>query len=108
MIGGIIVLGNNSARVLFRAIGPSLALVGVPNSLADTTLELHDANGNAIAFNDDWQTDQQAEIIATGLPPSNNLESAIVINLPPAAYTAIVRGFSNLTGVALVEAYQLQ
>jgi hypothetical protein len=108
MIGGTIIIGSNQARVLLRAIGPSLANVGVPNALSDTTLELHDSNGAVIAFNDDWRMNQEAEIIATGIPPTNDLESAIVLNLAPAAYTAIVRGYSNFTGVALVEAYQLQ
>ena len=108
MIGGTIILGSAPARVLFRAIGPSLINVGIQNALTDTTLELRDGNGTLIAFNDDWRTDQEAEIIATGIPPTNNLESAIVINLTPAPYTAIVRGYQDLTGVALVEAYQLQ
>jgi hypothetical protein len=108
MIGGTIIIGSNQARVLLRAIGPSLQNAGVPNALSNPTLELHDGNGALIAFNDDWRQDQEAEIIATGLPPTNNLESAIVRNLAPAAYTAIVRGYNNLTGVALVEAYQLQ
>ena len=60
MIGGTIILGSAPANVLFRAIGPSLANVGVPNALSDTTLELRDGNGTLIAFNDDWRTDQQA------------------------------------------------
>jgi hypothetical protein len=111
MIGGTIIIGSDPARVLLRAIGPSLANAGVPNALSDTTLELRDGNGGLIAFNDDWRTGgQQAEIIATGIPPTNDLESAIVVTLPAnnSAYTAIVRGYNNFTGVALVEAYQLQ
>jgi hypothetical protein len=108
MIGGTIIIGSAQARVLIRAIGPSLANAGIPNALSDTTLELRDGNGAMIAFNDDWRMDQEAEIIATGIPPTNDLESAIVQNLTPAPYTAIVRGYNNLTGVALVEAYQLQ
>ena len=113
MIGGTIILGSAPARVLIRAIGPSLAYVGVPNALTDTTLELHDSNGTQIAFNDDWRfrpdgSSQEAEIIATGIPPTNFLESALVRDLAPGAYTAIVRGYQGLTGVALVEAYQLQ
>ena len=84
MIGGTIIVGSNQARVLLRAIGPSLADAGVPNALSDPTLELHDSNGALIAFNDDWRTDQEAEIIATGIPPTNDLESAIVRNLAPA------------------------
>ena len=108
MIGGFI-LGNGSAnaRVLIRAIGPSLTAFGVPNALADPTLELHNNNGAIIAANDDWRDTQQAEIEATGIPPSDDRESAIVGTLAPGAYTAIVRGKNNTTGVALVEAYQL-
>jgi plastocyanin len=108
MIGGIIVIGGTPATVLLRAIGPSLTNGGVPNALQDPTLELHDSNGTLIAFNDDWRSDQQTEIIATGIPPTNDLESAILRSLSPGNYTAIVQGYLNLTGVALVEAYQLQ
>jgi hypothetical protein len=108
MIGGFI-LGNGSAnaRILIRAIGPSLTAFGVPNALADPTLELHNNNGDIIAANDNWRDTQQAEIEATGLPPSDNREAAIVQNFAPGAYTAIVRGKNNTTGVALVEAYRV-
>jgi hypothetical protein len=75
--------------------------------LADPTLELHDGNGGLLASNDNWRSDNEAEIIATTLPPSNDLESAIVATLPPSNYTAIVRGVNNGTGVALVEVYAL-
>ena len=79
----------------------------VPGALADPTLELHDVNGALIVANDNWRSDQEAEIIATGLPPSSDLESAIVRNLTPGNYTAIVRGVNSATGIALVEAYGL-
>jgi hypothetical protein len=106
MIAGTIVLGPASQRVLVRAIGPSLPVDG---KLADPTLELRDGNGALIRANDNWRSDQEAEVIATGIPPSDNLESAIVETLPGngAAYTAIVRGVNNTTGVALVEVYGL-
>jgi len=104
LIGGLIVLGQDPLRVIVRAIGPSLPLPGV---LGNPTLELHDGNGALIASNDNWRTDQEAEIIATGIPPSNDLESAIVRNLAPGNYTAIVRGVNNTTGIAVVEAYGL-
>jgi hypothetical protein len=104
MIGGLIVLGQDPLRVIVRAIGPSLPVSG---ALADPTLELHDGNGVLLASNDNWRSDQEAEIIATTVPPSNDLESAIVRSLPPGNYTAIVRGVNNSTGVALVEAYGL-
>jgi len=106
LIGGLIVLGQDPLRVIVRAIGPSLPLAG---ALANPTLDLHDGNGALIASNNDWRDDpgQEAEIIATGIPPSNDLESAIVRNLAPGAYTAIVRGVNNTTGIAVVEAYGL-
>jgi hypothetical protein len=104
MIGGLIVLGQNPLRVIVRAIGPSLP---VPGALSDPTMELHDGNGALIASNDNWRSDQETEIIATGIPPSNDLESAIVRDLAPGNYTAIVRGMNSATGVALVEAYSL-
>jgi len=107
MIGGTIIVGIPRARVLLRAIGPSLTNFGVSNALGDPSLELYDSNGSLIAANHDWRDDQEAEIIATGIAPSNNLESAIVRDLFPGNYTAIVRGANNATGVALVEAYEL-
>ncbi len=107
MIGGFIVTGNESQRVLVRAIGPSLVSAGVSNPLSDPTLELHDGNGTIIGMNDNWQSDQEAEIIATTVPPTNPLESAIVQTLAPGNYTAIVRGVGTATGTALVEVYAL-
>jgi hypothetical protein len=104
LIGGMIVLGQNSLRVIVRAIGPSLTVVG---ALGDPTMELRDGNGALLAANDNWRSDQEAEIIATTIPPSNDLESAIVRNLAPGNYTAIVRGVNSTTGVAVVEAYGL-
>lgn len=105
LIGGLILAGQEPRRVIVRAIGPSLT---VPGALADPTLELRDANGGLLASNDNWRTSQEAEIIATTIPPSHDLESAVVQTLPPANYTAIVRGQNAATGVALVEAYALQ
>jgi hypothetical protein len=104
LIGGMIVLGENSLRVIVRAIGPSLS---VPGALGDPALELRDGNGGLIAANDNWRSDQEAEIIATTIPPSNDLESAIVENLAPGNYTAIVRGVKGTVGVGVVEAYDL-
>lgn len=103
MIGGFIVL-RAPQKVIIRAMGPSLALAG---KLANPTLELHNAQGAILSANDNWRTTQQAEIMATGIPPANNLESAIVRTLPPGGYTAIVRGANGTTGQALVEIYAL-
>ncbi len=107
LIGGFIA-GNGLTKVLIRAIGPSLANFGITNPLLDPTLELHDNSGTTIATNDDWQTTQESEIIATGIPPTDPRESAIVSTLPPGAYTAVVRGKNNATGIAVVEIYNLQ
>ena len=104
MIGGFILLGTDAQQVLVRAIGPSLP---VPGALADPTLELHDKDGAIIMSNDDWRSDQEADIIATTIPPTDDAESAILATLTPDAYTAIVRGKNNTTGVALVEVYNL-
>jgi len=104
MIGGFIVLGTEPASSIIRAIGPSLPLA---ETLADPTLELHDSNGAIISSNDNWKDTQEAEIEAAGLAPTDDFESAIAATLMPGAYTAVVRGNSNTTGLALVEAYQL-
>ena len=106
MIGGFIVGGGEATDVLARAIGPSLAntLTGV---LLDPILELYDSNGVQIASNDNWRSDQQSEIAATGIPPTDNRESAVLALLEPGPYTAIVRGKDSTTGIALVETYNL-
>jgi sugar lactone lactonase YvrE len=107
MIAGVIVGGSGSQEVIVRALGPTLSNFGVANALADPTLELRDINGNLIQSNDNWRSTQQAEIIATGLQPSYDAESAIVATLAPSNYTMIVRGVNSTTGVALVEVYRL-
>ena len=106
-IGGFIVTGSTPKHVLIRGIGPSLTGSGVPNVLADPVIELHGTGAFATITNDNWRQTQEAEIQATGIPPTNDLESAIVATLAPGAYTAIVRGNGNTSGVALVEVYDL-
>jgi len=107
LIGGFIITGTESKKVIVRAIGPSLAQFGVGSVLADPTLELHDQTGALLASNDNWGDSQRAEIEATGIPPVNELESAIVRTLAPGAYTAVARGKDGGTGTALVEVYDL-
>ena len=106
-IGGFIITGTAPKQVLLRAIGPSLTQFGVPNVLADPTLDLRGSNGALILANDNWKDTQQAAITATGLAPTNDLESAILVTLAPGAYTAVMKGNSNTTGVGLVEVYDL-
>jgi hypothetical protein len=112
-IGGFIITGSVPKHILLRAIGPSLTQLGVPDVLADPALELHGLGGFVTITNDNWRDDpvQEAAIIATGIPPTNNLEAAIDVALNPGSYTAIVKGnensSSNRSGVALVEVYDL-
>jgi uncharacterized repeat protein (TIGR03803 family) len=104
LIGGFIITGTQPKEVIVRAIGPSLGAFGVAGALADPVLELHKSDGTVIT-NDNWKDTQEADIVATGLAPSNDFESAIVATLDPGFYTAIVTGSNNTIGVALVEAY---
>lgn len=107
VIGGFIITGNAPRQTIIRALGPSLAASGVTGALADPTLELRAADGSLILANNNWRDTQQSEIQATGIPPPNDLESAIVATLPPGRYTVIVRGINQGTGVALLEIYDL-
>lgn len=108
-IGGFIISGTGSKNVLLRALGPSLTQFGVPNALPDPILELHGPGGFATIVDNNWGDDlaQQALILATGLAPTNSLDSAIYATLNPGAYTAVVKGNNNATGVALIEVYDL-
>jgi len=108
LISGFIVGDVDSATVVVRAIGPSLASYGVSGVLSDPTLTIYDSTGSAIASNDNWQDDPNASLVQkNGLTPSNALESALVLHLPAGAYTAIVRGANGGTGIGLAEVYTL-
>jgi hypothetical protein len=112
MIGGFIVQGTGTKREIVRAIGPELTQYGITNALADPRLELYNGTGTLIASNDNWQTtiiggiitsNQVSDIQNSGHAPTAASESAIIVDLPPGNYTAIVRGVNNAIGVALVE-----
>jgi hypothetical protein len=108
LIAGFI-LGNNTGgtRIVVRGIGGSLSVFGVPNPLANPTLELRDNNAAILASNDNWQSDlaQATELTAAGLAPTNPNESGIAITLGPGQYTALLTGVGNTTGVGVVEVY---
>ena len=111
MIGGFIIgpVDRSNPRLVVRAMGPSLGSSGVQNPLQNPTLELHDASGTTVNANDDWPTDPNSSfVVANGLAPNDTRESAIFTSLTPGAYTAIVRGVGNTTGIGLVEVYNLQ
>lgn len=104
LIGGFVVSGART-QVLIRAVGPSLANAGVSGVLDDPTVALHRGQAQ-LAFNDDWGDGDAARIGATGFPPQHPRESAILVELDPGLYTAIVRGYAGGTGVGLVEIFQ--
>jgi hypothetical protein len=106
LIGGFIIRGSGTLRVLIRAIGPSMA-DRVDGTLADPVVKLYDEHGTMLAENDNWRSHQEAEIRATTIPPSEDAESAILRDLPAAPYTAIVSGVNGTQGLALVEIYDL-
>ena len=107
MIGGFILGGEDgNAKVVVRALGPSLTAFGVSGALADPILELHDGSGALVQSNDNWKDTQQTEIEATGLQPTNDMESAVFEMLAPGAYTAVVAGKGDVIGVGLVEVYR--
>ena len=109
LIGGFIVGGDTGcSKVVVRALGPSLALLGVGNALPDPALELHDSNGAIVAANDSWQEAQSIDLQAANLAPSDPREAAIMDWLTPGSYTAIVRSSTSQTGVGLVESYVVQ
>jgi len=105
LIGGFIITGSDAKQVIIRGIGPSLSGI-INGTLPNPRLELFQGN-TPLQSNDDWKTDQQSAIEATGIPPSHDLEAAIVRTLSPGAYTAILRGDGNSTGIGVVEAYDL-
>lgn len=110
LIDGLILRGGTPKRVLFRALGPSVKVNGapVPGSLQDPTLELHDGNGALLGSNDNWkEAPNSAEIQATGLAPSDDHESAILMTLAPGNYTTVMGGVNRTTGIGLAEAYKL-
>ena len=116
LIGGFIVQGTQPKRVIIRALGPELTKYGIPNVLVNPTLELYDRTGALIASNNNWPTtiiggiitsNQVHEIQTSGYAPTDLFESAIIADLPAGHYTAIVRGVNNMTGVGLVEVYDL-
>jgi hypothetical protein len=105
LIAGTIVLGDTTRKVIVRAIGPSLSIAG---KLENPLLELRDSNGALLEANDNWlDSPNKQAILASTIPPSSDLESAIVRTLAPGNYTAIVRGVNDTTGLALVEVYAL-
>ena len=106
MIGGFIILGDKAKKVIIRGLGPSLAQAGVTGAMADPTLELHDSRGILIGSNDNW-TSNRSEVEATGVPPTNNREAAIVKTLQPGNYTCVLQSKTGAPGVALFELYDL-
>ncbi|HVF71662.1 MAG TPA: hypothetical protein VM940_08640 [Chthoniobacterales bacterium] len=112
MIGGFSLGGSsvNPAKVVIRAIGPSLSQYGIKNALSNPTLQIYDSNGESVGLNDNWGDDsnQAAELQALNIAPANPAEAAIVTTLTPGLYTAVVAGQGGGTGIGLIEVYAIQ
>ena len=104
-IGGFIITGTAPKHVIIRAIGPSLTRFGIPNPLPDPVLELHGPGNFQTVINDDWRDTQEDQIKQSGIPPTDNRESAIDITLPPGNYTGVIRGKNEQTGIGVIEVY---
>ncbi len=104
---GFIVHGTGTKTLLIRGLGPSLGSAGVANPLADPVLQLHDSAGAILQTNDNWRTTQESEIAATGIPPSNDAEAAMIVTLAAGSYTVVESGQNSTTGVGLMEIYDL-
>jgi hypothetical protein len=123
MIGGFVVSGAETKRVLVRAIGPGLIPFGVSGVLSDPVVNVYDSTGTLVAQNDNWETGQPmagkpAPATAAQLTAADTAagafvlqpgakDAAVLLTLPPGAYTAVVNGASGATGAALVEIYEV-
>ena len=110
LIGGVIAGGGEASatvRVIIRALGPSLDTSGISGAIADPTLEIFDANGVSVGFNDNWRGPQESELVESGLAPDRDPESAIILQLVAGNYTAVLRGKGETTGTALLEVYDM-
>ena len=109
LIGGFILGGSSGqAKILIRAMGPSLSKAGISNALVNPTLELRDSNGLLLQKNDNWKDQQRTDIESTGLAPTDDREAAMLATLPPGAYTAIAAGQDGTMGVGVVEVFNLR
>lgn len=108
LVGGIVVTGPEPVRTMITAKGPSLTAFGVAGALANPRLTLFDSAGRQIAQNDDIGATAGTELAGVPGVPTNTLESALVVVLPPGNYTAQVSGSGNATGVALLEVYDMR
>ena len=105
-IGGFIVGGPDAKKVVLRGIGPSLAQSGITDPLSDPRLILFDSAGNILAVNEGW-TSHYDEIVATGLAPAHERDTAMVATLAPGAYTVVLESSNQSTGTGLFELYDL-
>jgi hypothetical protein len=109
MIGGFVIGGTAPQTMAIVGSGPSLAAFGITNPIANPTLTLvRSSDQSVIATNDDWGTAANAsQLQAAGLAPSNPFESAILVTLPPGAYTAVLSGVTGATGVGVIGVYKV-
>lgn len=108
VVCGFVITGEASRKVLVRVLGPSLRQFGVADAVADPSMQVIPVGGNTpIAANDNWRDGDAAAVTATGLAPYDPLDCALILDLAPGAYTALISGRNGGTGIALAEVYDL-
>jgi hypothetical protein len=114
-IPGFVIRGDAPLRVLVRGVGPALARFGVSDVLADPTMQLVDSSGRVVASNDNWQNQPSASDVANAAAKvgafalaDGSHDAAVLLILNPGAYTALISGTGNSTGVALMEVYEVR
>lgn len=114
LIAGLVVSGSSPRRILIRGIGPALVPFGLTTALPDPILSVYDSSGKKVFENDDWNAQENASNIqATAAAAgafalgNNSRDAAIVAYLPPGGYTFVVSGKNGTSGIALIEAYDL-
>jgi hypothetical protein len=105
MIAGFIITGNANKPVVLRGTGPTLSVFGLIDLLLDPVLDLRSANGSSIMLDDNWKDTQRPQIEGTVFQPNDDRESVILANLAPAAYTAILTGKNNTSGIGVIEVF---
>lgn len=108
VVCGFVITGETSRKVLVRVLGPSLRQFGVGDAVADPSMQVIPGGGSVpIAANDNWRDGDAAAVTATGLAPYDPLDCALILDLAPGSYTALISGRNGGTGIALAEVYDL-
>jgi outer membrane protein assembly factor BamB/subtilisin family serine protease len=108
---GFVISGTTSETILIRGIGPSLSQFGLTGVLAAPTVTLFNPSQTALQTNAGWGNSPALSAIfasVSAFAPTSAADAALVVTLPPGAYSAQLSGVGSTTGVALVEIYEVR